>query len=332
MRFAKMTKVGALAVAAAFALSACGASNSSGDSKGGSNANEDKNWANCKPAADAKDVSSDKGDKDKKKEIKIAANNGWDESFAVSHLLKNNLEKKGYKVTIKAFDAAPSYVAVADGKFDFLVDGWLPKTHADYIKKYGDKLDSQGCWYDNGTLTIAVNKDSKAKSIGDLKTMGKEYGGTLYGIEQGAGLTKAAQQAVKDYKLDGSINFKPSSTPAMLAQLKKSTKAHKDIAVTMWRPHWAYNQFPIRDLKDPKGSMGKAEKIYNFSNKDFTKSNPMVAQLLKNLVFDDKKLFELEDKIQKAGQDNIDDAVSDWVKDNPDWVSKWEKGELKPAD
>ncbi|MCQ9369289.1 glycine betaine ABC transporter substrate-binding protein [Brevibacterium sp. 91QC2O2] len=324
-----LARIGGIAAAAALLLSGCGASNSTDDSAAGGSdegATADQNWADCIPGTDAKDTSS--MDADGKKDIKIAAFNGWDESFAVSHLLKNNLEKKGYKVSIKAFDAAPGYVGVANGDYDFLVDGWLPLTHADYVKKYGDKLDAQGCWYNNAKLTLAVNKDSKAKTIEDLKTMGGDYDNTLYGIEAGAGLTKATKQAIKDYGLDN-INFKPSSTPAMLTQLKKATDAKKDVAVTLWRPHWAYDQFPVRDLEDPKGSMGKAEVLYNFSNKEFTGSNPQVAQLLKNLVLDDDHLGSLENDIQKTGDDKIDDAVAKWVDGNGDWVSKWEKGELK---
>ncbi|MCY6488430.1 hypothetical protein OYG14_12980, partial [Actinobacillus pleuropneumoniae] len=86
---------------------------------------------------------------------------------------------------------------------------------------------------------IAVNKDSKARTIGDLKTMGDEYDNTLYGIEAGAGLTKATKDsAIPKYGLKN-LSFKISSTPAMLAQLKKSTSAGQDIAVTLWRPHWA---------------------------------------------------------------------------------------------
>lgn len=333
MKFRTLTKTGAALAASVLALSACGASNSGGDSGSGSSGDssssgDSQDWADCTPGTDSKDVSSEHDDDNKK--LTIGAFNGWDESFAAAHLMKKALTDKGYTVEIKNFDAAPGYTAVANGDVDFLMDGWLPQTHADYIKKYGDKLDAQGCWYNNAKLTIAVNKDSKAKTIEDLKSMGGEYGNTIYGIEAGAGLTKAAKAAVKDYDLSD-MNLKVSSTPAMLAQLKKSTSANKDVAVTLWRPHWAYAAFPVRDLEDPKGTMGKAEVIYNFSKKGFADSNPKVAQLLKNLVLDDKNLSSLENVMfsdsKYAGKQN-DKAVDEWVKDNPDFLKDWEAGKL----
>lgn len=330
MKTRTITKITGLLAASVLALSACGSNSGSGngstEAAGGNEA--DSKWENCTPGSDSKDVSSEKADDNKN--ITIGAFNGWDESFAAAHLMKKALTDDGYTVDIKSFDAAPGYTAVAKGDVDFLMDSWLPLTHADYIKQYGDDMESQGCWYNNAKLTIAVNEDSPAKTIEDLKSMGGDYDNTLYGIEPGAGLTKTTKQAITDYDLSN-LDFKISTTPAMLAQLKKDTEAKKNVAVTLWRPHWAYSAFPVRDLEDPKGVMGKAEIIYNFSKKGFTESNPKVAQLLKNFVLDDKNLSSLEEVMFSSdkynGKDN-DKAVDEWVKANPDFLKQWQAGKL----
>lgn len=330
----KLAALTALLSAGALALTGCGASNSgsgdaSGDKAGSAKVNTNDKWSDCTPGSDSADTTSMKAGSDKN--LTIGAFNGWDESFATAHLLKNTLEKDGYKVKIEGFDAGPGYAGVAGGDIDFITDGWLPLTHADYVKRYGDKLENLGCWYDNAKLTIAVNKDSKAKSIGDLKTMGKEYNNTLYGIEAGAGLTKTTKNSViPKYDLTN-INFKVSSTPAMLAQLKRATSRGEDVAVTLWRPHWAYDAFPIRDLKDPKKALGEAETIYSFGRTGFEKDNPKVAQLVKNMAFDDETLASLESTMFSADKydgQNLDKAVAEWVSQHGDWVEKWKKGEL----
>src|SRR5699024_12140602 len=96
-----------------------------------------------------------------------------------------------------------------------------------------------------------------AQSIEDLKDMADEYDNTRYGIEAGGGLTKAVKDnVIPDYGLE-QLEYKISSTPAMLAQVKKSTDADQHIAVTLWHPHWAYNKFPMRDLEDPTNSLGE---------------------------------------------------------------------------
>ena len=330
----KLVALTAAVSAAALALGGCKVSNSGGgQADGGSSSDATSNvnaaWGKCTPGAKSKDVSTMKDDADKK--ITIGAFNGWDESFATAHLVKNELAKAGYDVTIKGFDAGPGYTGLADKDIDLVTDGWLPLTHADYIKRYGDRLESLGCWYDNAKLTIAVNKDSKAQTIGDLRTMGDEYGNTLYGIEAGAGLTKTTKNAAIPQDGLSTLNYKISSTPAMLAQLKKATGAHQDVAVTLWRPHWAYAAFPVRDLKDPKHAMGNAEVIYSFGRQGFEKDHPKAAQLVRNMAFDDKHLSSLENvmfsKDNYAGE-NQDKAVTQWVKENPDWVKDWEAGKL----
>ncbi|AXE39686.1 glycine betaine ABC transporter substrate-binding protein [Acidipropionibacterium virtanenii] len=329
----KLVAVVALLSATTMYLSACGASNSGGGSAGGSSdapsSNVDQKWANCKVTDGAKDASS--MDADSKKDITIGAFNGWDESFATAHLIKYALEKDGYKVTVKGFDAGPGYTGLAGGDIDLITDGWLPLTHADYMKKYGSKLESMGCWYDNAKLTIAVNKDSKAKSIADLESMSSEFGNTLYGIEAGAGETKVVQDTmIPKYGLKN-MKLKVSSTPAMLSQLKKATAAKQDVAVTLWRPHWAYEAFPVRDLADPKGAMGGAEKIYSFGRPGFEKDDPKAAQLVKNLAFSDAELSSLENVMfsdSKYGGKNNDKAVAEWAGQNSDWIKKWEQGKL----
>ncbi|ALN14064.1 glycine betaine ABC transporter substrate-binding protein [Acidipropionibacterium acidipropionici] len=330
----KLVALTALFGAAAMTLSACGASNTgggSGDSSSaaGPSANIDQKWANCDPASGAKDTSS--MDADSKKDITIGAFNGWDESFATAHLLKYVLDKDGYNVKVEGLDAGPGYTGLAGGDIDLITDSWLPLTHADYIKRYGDKLESMGCWYDNAKLTIAVNKDSKAKSIADLESMSSDFGNTLYGIEAGAGETKVVQDTmIPKYGLK-KMQLKVSSTPAMLSQLKKATAANQDVAVTLWRPHWAYEAFPVRDLADPKGAMGGAEKIYSFGRPGFGKDNPKAAQLVKNLAFSDEQLSSLENIMfsdSKYGGKNNDKAVAEWAGQNSDWIQKWEQGKL----
>lgn len=324
-----MPLTGALA-AGLLALTACGATDAGTDGGSGDDtaAAGGGDWSDCTPGAESAevDLAADDG-----KDITIGAFNGWDESFAAAHLTKHVLEEEGYTVAIEAFDAGPAFTAVAGGDIDFVMDGWMPITHEDYLEQYGDKLETAGCWYDNAKLTIAVNEDSPAQSIADLADMKDEYGGTLYGIEAGAGLTRVTEDdAIPTYGLDD-WDFKISSTPAMLAQLKSSTEAGDNVAVTLWRPHWAYDAFPVRDLEDPELAMGEAETIFNFARPGFAEDNPQVTQLLKNLVIDDENLASLENVMfsdEHFGGEDLDGAVDEWVGDNQQFVDDWKAGAL----
>ncbi len=333
----KKTGLGVLALAGALMLAGCGASNTGGGTTtgggtpagGGQQSAAASAWSECKPGQHAADASGMPEDGDKN--VTLGAFNGWDESFATTHLLKAVLEKEGYTVDIQAFEAAPAFTGTARGDIDVITDVWMPVTHPQYIDQFGDDLVHLGCWYDNAKLTIAVNDSSPAKSIADLATMKDEYGGQLYGIEPGAGLTKTTREkAIPTYKLED-WEFVVSSTPAMLAQVDRATKGNENVAVTLWRPHWAYSAYPMRDLEDPEGAMGGAEIISSAGSKEFAEKSPKAAQIVKNLALGDDELAELEDYMMSPQQQdgkNHDAAVAQWLEKHPDFAEQLVKGEL----
>ena len=147
------------------------------------------------------------------------------------------------------------------------------------------------------------------------------FGNRLVGIESGAGLTRVTQDdAIPGYGLED-MNFVVSSTPAMLAELKGATDAGKDVAVTLWRPHWAYDAFPIRDLEDPLGLMGDAEEINSVGRTDFTTDYPTVASWIAAFELDDEQLFSLENIMfnENDGAD-LDGSAKEWLEQNPTFV------------
>ena len=76
-----------------------------------------------------------------RKQVSIGYVN-WSEGIAMSYLAKVMLESKGYDVMLRNADIAPVFVSMAAGKVDVFMDAWLPATHADYIRKYGDNLEA----------------------------------------------------------------------------------------------------------------------------------------------------------------------------------------------
>ena len=246
----------------------------------------------------------------------------WDEDIAVTHLWQQVLESKGYTVKTTQVDAAPLFAGMSKGDIDVFFDGWLPSTHATYWKRYGSQLEDLGVWYGPATLGLAVPNYVKAQSIADLKTMGAKFGNQIIGIEPGAG----EMRVVKDKVMPGyglsNMKLVQSSTPAMLAQLKKSISQKKPIVVTLWKPHWAYSKFPIRDLKDPKGAWGKADKIHTLAHKGFSKDSPKAAGWFKKFKMTDKDLSKLEADVQAAGKGKEDQGVKTWMDANKDFVKK----------
>lgn len=256
------------------------------------------------------------------KTVTIGVLQGWAEDQVASELWKQVLEKKGYTVNLKPVsDAGPMFTGLAGGDIDLFLDTWLPKTHKQYVDKNPGKFEDLGIWYSNAKLTIAVPKYLKINSIEDLKGKSGQFDGKIIGIEPGAGLTKAAKEAISGYGLSD-YTLQTSSTSGMLTSLKAATDAKKPIVVTLWRPHWAYAKYPVKDLADPKGLMGAAEKIHSYAAKGFSSNHADVAKWMKGFTMSDQELGTLEDLALNKHNDDPAAGVTEWIKQNPDFVNK----------
>jgi glycine betaine/proline transport system substrate-binding protein len=257
------------------------------------------------------------------KSITLGIIPSWTDGLSMAYLWKDVLEDKGYTVEIKEVsEAAPLYTGVANGDVDIYPSAWPEVTHASYMDQYGDDLEDLGTYYDNAKLTLAVPEYTDIDSIEDLTGNADQFGGRIVGIEPGAGLTEVTKTSVMpEYGLDDDYELVTSSTTAMLAELQKAVKAEDDIVVTLWRPFWANNEYPVKDLEDPKGALGEPEGLHELATKGFSDDFPEVADMMANAKLDDEQYGTLEDLVvNQYGSGKEAEAVAQWLKDNPDWV------------
>jgi glycine betaine/proline transport system substrate-binding protein len=256
-----------------------------------------------------------------KMDITLAVFNGWDEGVASSWLWKTILEEKGYTVELQFADVAPVFEGLSSGDYDFTTDIWLPNTHASYLDEYGDEIVDLGAWNDESKLTVAVNEDAPIDSLAELAENADLFGNRIVGIEPGAGLTAAMEEEViPTYGLEN-MEFLTSSTPAMLAELKAATDAGENVVVTLWEPHRAYAQYPIKNLEDPEGALGETESIHIFSSQEFPEASPQAAEWLEGFEMDTEQLLSLEKAmfIDYEGDDYAP-VVEQWIEDNQEYV------------
>jgi len=250
----------------------------------------------------------------------------WGEDIAATYLWKNILEGQGYTVELTQLDLAFLYAGLAQGDLDLFLDAWLPQTHRDYWDQYGDQLEELTTWYDKGLLTWAVPTYVDVDSIADLKGKADTFNGEIIGIEPGAGLTRVSREDVKPgYELDG-YEIVEGSTPAMLSELDRATSRGEPIVVTLWRPHWAYAAYDIKDLEDPKGLLGEAENLKALARPGFSEDFPTLAEWMGNFKMSDEALASLEQLVLNdydIGEEPA--AVEEWLSDsaNQDIVNGW---------
>ncbi|GGR87145.1 MULTISPECIES: ABC transporter permease/substrate binding protein [Streptomyces] len=249
----------------------------------------------------------------------------WDEGIASTFLWKEILQERGFKVSTTQYAAGPLYTGLATGQLDFQTDSWLPTTHAEYWTKYGKQLDDLGKWYGPTSLELSVPSYVKdVDSLADLEEHASEFDGKIIGIEPSAGMMSLLKSTVlKEYGLEGTYDVVDGSTPAMLAELKRAYARHQPVLVTLWSPHWAYSDYDLKKLKDPKGAWGKGDGVHTLARKGFTADNPLVGRWLKDFSMTEEQLTGLEARIQKAGKGKEQDAVRGWLRDHPGLVDKW---------
>ncbi|MFG2558479.1 ABC transporter permease/substrate binding protein [Streptomyces sp. NPDC048496] len=248
----------------------------------------------------------------------------WDEGIASTFLWKELLEQRGFEVDVKQYEAGALYTGMANGQIDFETDSWLPVTHATYWKKYRDRLEDMGSWYGPTSLELAVPSYVKGvDSLDDLKGRASDFKGRVVGIEPSAGETGLLKDKIlPGYGLDKEYKVVDGSTPAMLAELQRAYAKKEPIVVPLWSPHWAYNQYDLTKLKDPKNLWGKGDGIHTLTRKGFSDDNPQVGSWLKNFKMTENQLTSLEAKIQTTGKGKEQDAVRAWLKENPGFADK----------
>ncbi|WP_158726393.1 glycine betaine ABC transporter substrate-binding protein [Tomitella fengzijianii] len=258
----------------------------------------------------------------------------WAEDTALTTLFDQQLGDSGYEVDTKKFDDVGAlFAAMADGKIDMFLDTWLPLTHQKYWDQYGDRLEDLGVWYDNARLELTVpSYVTDVNSIADLNEHAGEFGGVITGIEGGAGIVdRTEHHVIPDYDLGGVMRVEESSAEQMAADLGAAIADRTPIVVTLWHPHWAYSRYDLKDLQDPKGSLGGTENLHITARAGFSDDHPNLASVASGFSIDDERLQSLEAAINAAGSDGAQAAVQQWRTDNADYIRQ-EFGTLHQSD
>lgn len=259
------------------------------------------------------------GGSENKKKISIAYAN-WSEGIAMTNLAKVIFEDQGYEVKLLNADLAPIFASLSRKKADVFMDVWMPVTMADYMQEYGDKLEVIGNIYDNARIGLVVPEYVTINSIEELNAEKDRFSGEIVGIDAGAGIMKATDQALKDYQLD--YKLLTSSGPAMTASLKKAIDKNEWIVVTGWTPHWMFDCFKLKILQDPKTIYGAVETIHTVAWKGFSEQDPFAAQLLKNMHLTDEHISSLMTAIEDA-QTSETEAARQWMNEHKELVDSW---------
>ncbi|CAN7342014.1 glycine betaine ABC transporter substrate-binding protein [Trinickia sp. LjRoot230] len=257
--------------------------------------------------------------------VKVAVTN-WADVLAVANVAKYVLENNlNQPVQFVQADIGIQYQGVARGDLDIMVGGWLPVTHATYYARYKNDMDDVGVIYTggkNGWAVPAYVPESELSSITDLNKpeVKSKLNATIQGIEPGGGLMQASEKTVKAYNLAG-YNLQASSEAGMLAAVSRAYQSNQWVVATVWSPHWLFQKWKMRYLKDPKGTLGGEEHIHAFASKQFATKFPRVNVFFKHfkLTLADVEAIEFDGNTSN----DYAAAAKKFVNAHPEKLKAW---------
>ncbi|WP_110643895.1 glycine betaine ABC transporter substrate-binding protein [Salinicola sp. CPA57] len=256
------------------------------------------------------------------KPVTIGTNN-WAENIAISHMWQQLLGEKGYDVTLNEVSKPILFGGLAEGDIDISLEVWLPSDNS-FVEPYSDRIDLHDTWYDDALDALVVpSYVDDINSVADLERHAEdfEYQGepTIFGIEPGSTIADEADTAIEQYALP--FRQLSSSESAMMAQLKEAYREKQPIVVTLWQPHWAFAEYDLKVLEDPKKTFSAGEQIKWVSHHGFGDDNPELKAMLDAWHMTPEQLSQLMLEIENTG--DPDKGAAQWIADNRELVDGW---------
>lgn len=252
---------------------------------------------------------------------------GWTENTAVSHLTKVLLEDHlgyGSVPVMGPLDLGPLFIGVAGNDLSAFQDVWLPNNRQ-YLNKVHvkDNVELLEPWYTSQTqYGIAV---PDYMDITSLSQLGKADTDTITGIEPGASFMPVIQDKVIP-AYNPKMKLHTSSTAGMLTELKHKYAKKEPIVFVAWSPHWMNTRYDFHYLDDPKdaqGSFADPSKITTVVHSGLSKSDPVGYAFLKAISLGQHQINQMESEIKKAGSNDPEPGIRNWLKDHDEVVRPW---------
>ncbi|UFJ40312.1 glycine betaine ABC transporter substrate-binding protein [Brevibacillus humidisoli] len=256
---------------------------------------------------------------DEKKDVTITFGvTPWTSTVPPTQIARLLLEDMGYTVKLQDADAGVVYTGLSKGDIDVFMDSWLPDMHRNYMEKYGENIEDTAVSYPNGELGWVIPTYVEGiNSVEDLKGKEDLFGGKIYGIEEGAGMTITSREMIKTYGLN--LQYVPSSESGMLAQAKREIGQNNPVLFLGWRPHPMFVNWDLKVLPDPK-KFFKTSEVHVLTNKGFKEKAPEAHAFLKKWSIPVEDIEAMIVQIND-GKDPREVARA-WIDNNQDKVNE----------
>ncbi len=245
----------------------------------------------------------------------------WVGEIASTNVAAVVLEEMGYDVETLSVSAAAMWEGVASGDGDAMTSAWLPGTHGEYLSQTEDRVEVAGTVMTGARIGLMVPTYVEIDTIPEMEENADQFDGRIVGIDPGAGIMSATEEALEVYELE-SIELLEGSGATMAAALEDAVRNEEWIAVTGWTPHIIEARFDLKYLEDPEGVYGEEEYVASVVREDLEEDMPEVYAFFENFHWEVSDFAELMLWNDEPGSDPYENAQR-WVEENRDLVNSW---------
>ena len=242
----------------------------------------------------------------------------WTSTIPPTTIAMLLLEEMGFEVNQIEADAGGVYTGLSRGDIDVFMDAWLPDMHANYMEQFGNNIEQTSISYPNGELGWVVpTYVDEVNTIDDLKGNEAMFGGEMYGIEEGAGMTFTSREMIEEFDID--LQYVASSEGGMLAQVARTIGAERPVLFVGWRPHPMFVDYELKILEGQEEFFATSE-VHVLTNIDFKDRVPEAYEFLSRWSID---VGDIEKMIVEIDNGRSAEVVArEWIDNNQDKVQQ----------
>ncbi len=245
----------------------------------------------------------------------------WAGEIANTNVAAVILEEMGYDVTMTAVSAAAMWEGIASRDGDAMLAAWLPGTHGAYFDARRDRIDMLNPIMEGARIGLMVPTYVEINTVAELRDHADRFNREIIGIDPGAGLMSATEQAMEVYGLDG-FRLVEGSDATMAAALADAISNDQWVVVTGWTPHWKEVAFDLKYLDDPELVFGAEEYVAAVARIGLSDDMPEVHAFLNSFFITPEQLGEILLWNEERGSDPRETAQR-WVNENREIVNSW---------
>lgn len=243
----------------------------------------------------------------------------WDTEIASTNVIAEVLRQAGYTVEITPLDNAIMWSSVATNEADAMVGAWLPNTHAPQYEQYGDQMEDLGPNLEGAITGLTV--PTYMEDVNSIEDLSDQANQTITGIEPGAGVVAAAEEAVGTYSNLSDWTVQTSSSGAMTTELGTAIANEEEIVITGWSPHWMFQEYDLKYLEDTEDVFGDGETINTMARLGLQDDMPEAYQILDNFFWEVEDMESVMAEINDGADPQT--AAQEWIQANQDTVDQW---------